>query len=734
MSLEAMQLQTYQQKAATPTPASKVLQRKCACGNHTVVGGECAECRKKQLQRKAVDRREATAVPPIVHEVLRSPGQPLDKAMRDFMEPKFGHDFSSIQISAPVQTLPASLSITTPKDVFEQSAETTAYRILETPSRHFDMHHDFSHVRIHTDTKAAESARTINALAYTVGNNIVFGAGQYSPSTFGGKHLLAHELTHVVQQRNGVGVSLQRQGAPTSCSLEVCWVPIKAYGLGKAGQVHGVLNLTSGSTVHHIEVDPSQHMPRGIWHSHVVDNSGAKTSANCQTLTATCAELNKIESAAKNYESKDVIYDPLTIRGPNSNSFIEWTLDNAGINTTLVKVPFGATGWSYFQSNTAQRTDPPHVMRTDPGKTPAPAPKSATGGSCTKAYAKQTRAAGYLDLIRAAESNLSAAGIIDVKDQIKILRGLYYGTPWSRDFGKEQSLSRVTGFQTFTVSGVKYPRDPISILDCGLYEALQRSQDITAHSVTLDVGHLLIGLDAREATVAGVFTPSFPFPGFGGSGLEIVTWLGDLGGGAASLARDRVQKSATQSASTKFTGVDYGGSSNLEGDIAAFLVARGSATTVVPPIVPPGKGIADLLEAYLEPATTGGSADWKSRAQMFLSMYGGTFNALGTLTNKAKVIDIFADQIESFACAYIMQRYMGTVSDTDFLAIANNVPPCSNEVAEAFVHALEDAMTSGGRIEAKRFPRPLPAATRGCLTATATIRAKQLAERLWKAP
>ena len=125
-----------------------VLQR---CSN----GVECEECRKKReatLQRAAVNASPTNGVPPIVHDVLRSPGQSLDGGTRTFMESRFGHDFSG--------------------------------------------------VRVHTDGRAAESARSVNALAYTVGRNVVFGAGQYTPTTTAGKRLLAHELTHVVQQRN----------------------------------------------------------------------------------------------------------------------------------------------------------------------------------------------------------------------------------------------------------------------------------------------------------------------------------------------------------------------------------------------------------------------------------------------------------------------------------------------------------------------------------------------------
>ena len=62
---------------------------------------------------------------------------------------------------------------------------------------------DFSHVRVHTNTMASESAQAVNALAYTVGPNIVFKSGLYAPETTVGKRLLAHELTHVAQQSSG---------------------------------------------------------------------------------------------------------------------------------------------------------------------------------------------------------------------------------------------------------------------------------------------------------------------------------------------------------------------------------------------------------------------------------------------------------------------------------------------------------------------------------------------------
>jgi hypothetical protein len=96
--------------------------------------------------------------PTVVGDVMRSPGQPLDAETRLLMQSRFGRDFGE--------------------------------------------------VRVHTDAQAAASARAVNALAYTVGSDIVFNAGQYAPGTSAGERLVAHELAHVVQ---GADKIIQRQ-------------------------------------------------------------------------------------------------------------------------------------------------------------------------------------------------------------------------------------------------------------------------------------------------------------------------------------------------------------------------------------------------------------------------------------------------------------------------------------------------------------------------------------------
>jgi hypothetical protein len=201
----------------TDPPFGGILQRKCACGQHTVAGGGCSDCAKKGLlQREAANGETPAAVPPVVHEVLSSPGQPLDGSTRAFMEPRLGHDFSRMSTHAhgPAPA-PATLTIGAAHDPFEQEADTMAEGVVNHSATSTGSGFDFKGVRVHADEKAGDSARSLNALAYTVGQHIVFGERQYQPQSVAGRKLLAHELTHVVQQTAAPAAGvIARQPAP----------------------------------------------------------------------------------------------------------------------------------------------------------------------------------------------------------------------------------------------------------------------------------------------------------------------------------------------------------------------------------------------------------------------------------------------------------------------------------------------------------------------------------------
>lgn len=213
----ALQTQSKPQKTnSVATVQAGLLQRKCACGGSPGVAGECAGCSEKRLsglqtklavsqpgdeyeheadrmadqvmrmsvpslaavgsgyaatrsiQRKPQGESTEWAGEPLVNNVISSPGQPLDPTTRAFFEPRFGHGFGR--------------------------------------------------VRVHADDRAAESARAVHARAYTVGEHVVFAAKQFSPASTDGRRLLAHELTHVIQQGAADGTRVPEEESETGDS------------------------------------------------------------------------------------------------------------------------------------------------------------------------------------------------------------------------------------------------------------------------------------------------------------------------------------------------------------------------------------------------------------------------------------------------------------------------------------------------------------------------------------
>ncbi|HEY2069701.1 MAG TPA: DUF4157 domain-containing protein [Rhizomicrobium sp.] len=191
------------------------IQRQCSCGAHTPGGGTCESCEtdKGRLQRRANGTAVAAGIPPEVGAVLRSPGSPLDADTRDFMERGFARDFSALRVSPAARP-----EIGPANDEFESQARAQADAVMAHASRarsFAPLRHNFSQVRVHTGGLAADAAKSVGADAFTLGRDVVFGAGHYAPHTQGGRQLIAHELTHVVQQGAGGG-AIQRVSAGES--------------------------------------------------------------------------------------------------------------------------------------------------------------------------------------------------------------------------------------------------------------------------------------------------------------------------------------------------------------------------------------------------------------------------------------------------------------------------------------------------------------------------------------
>jgi Domain of unknown function (DUF4157) len=185
--MDSTRSQIQVKNSPPPSGQSGVLQRKCACGQHTIAGGECDECGKKHLslqrstRNSEVETRNSDSVPAIVHDALRSPGQPLDSATRAFFEPRFGHDFSRVRVHDDLPGMNGSASnglLTIPQSPFQMRYASLKGRLEEAgeaacdPDKGkvvFKINYDkfpfcmadcvFAHEKAHADFGQAECAK-----------------------------------------------------------------------------------------------------------------------------------------------------------------------------------------------------------------------------------------------------------------------------------------------------------------------------------------------------------------------------------------------------------------------------------------------------------------------------------------------------------------------------------------------------------------------------------------------
>jgi hypothetical protein len=221
---------------------------------------------RQDLQRSAADSVTST-IPPIVHEALRSPGQPLDGATRALMESRLGPAGPGVGTPSGPTSVQPSLTVSQPGDPAERQADRAADRALASGRGEARFGHDFSRVRVHTDATAAEAARAVHALAFTAGEHIVFASGQYAPAGTG-KRLLAHELAHVVQQAGAlsttpasgslIGNSSSQSGPPPTLQRMV-GPPGRPTPQGIAVELHRALLLAGSSMPFEVITVMNQH-------------------------------------------------------------------------------------------------------------------------------------------------------------------------------------------------------------------------------------------------------------------------------------------------------------------------------------------------------------------------------------------------------------------------------------------------------------------------------------------
>jgi len=208
LSDSSLQAATVSSGHAGRASAPLLLQRKCACGQGaSALTGRCEDCQRGRMLGLQARLLVGAAHDPLEDEADRAAAQVLalpgrgHAALRALRQPLLSR--AATHTAGAGSEAPASVHRT-----LATAGDPLPAPLRRTLEPRFG--HDFSQVRVHRDAQAMQSAREVHAAAYTVGQRIVFGQGQYAPHTTAGRALVAHELAHVVQQGGGSRL-LQRQ-------------------------------------------------------------------------------------------------------------------------------------------------------------------------------------------------------------------------------------------------------------------------------------------------------------------------------------------------------------------------------------------------------------------------------------------------------------------------------------------------------------------------------------------
>lgn len=583
------------------------------------------------LQRHAVGQAPGR-VPSVVSEVVAGPGAPLPSGLRMSMQRAFALSGAAITGVG----VPAGLTISDPGDAGERQAADVAARVVAGPDGPATPGQgpDFGDVLVHTNARAAESARAVSATAYTLGTHIVFGAGAFTPDTAAGRTLLAHELTHVVQQRQA-RPAVQRQGpAPAP---EVC--PVRpASEAAQSRTPAGILPSNVELTGDHVDI-----VDFGV-HTRALPPD-VTTHPDWQRAMSLIAGDPSMRVGVSGFtDCVGGSTENLTLRKQRTASVLAAMPPEV---SAKVLFSFTVTASDYLATNaTADGRAHNRAVRVIFRSLP---PRAVD--ACDVPTAARTLDE-YLFLVRCLEKRLGLTAPADARTALSVLRQVYFGSGgWS--------LSRNAVWDNVITGHPWAPgTDPTAALHPPLMTALQHSQVVEG----TDVGHLLTGLDAMLAPAQVVVTR-------GRFGLqtnlaneEWATWAGDVGSAAAEWAMATYMTfGPMQGAPVFFT--RFASDSDLVGDIDAFGVRVGLGggpppAALMRPLVL-NASLSEVLLRYFRITSSGPGAARGSRIQDFVAAYGGVV-ANRQITNRAAFIQRLRPSVDEFARLFTLQLLITT--------------------------------------------------------------------------
>jgi outer membrane protein OmpA-like peptidoglycan-associated protein len=545
------------------------------------ISRKCAACGADGLLlRKTSDVAEPAAAeaPFLVNEVLRSRGQPLDVATQIYFEPRFQRDFSR--------------------------------------------------VRVHTDTQAMASAQAVQARAYTVGPNIVFGPGQYAPATQAGQQLLAHELTHVVQQNRGVAPSSPSGKDGSTAAASTSFHPAQGVIAQPLIQRAPLCPDTRDSG----EVTKSQSQAGLL--AVDTDFDAAKESLSVHDFSIDRDSVPPTTTQSDDWRRmmSMILGDPTThvavlgysdcIGTEQNNQDLRHRRADAVIKAmpaeAQAKVSPMFTGWwgtlTYlFPNDTAENRARNRMVLI--------ALMRAGTDSCD-ALPKATNIDQFIFLVSCLEKRLGLTNSADAPKTLSVLRQLYFGNAaWSTARNRSKIWDDIITNRPWAAGD-----DPTPKLGAKLLNALQDSKDIkfdsSASSIGIDISHLLTGLDAMTSPQSPSIHAAGPiYVQTNVLNHALATWAGDVASAATNytICVDFLKFSASYDNFFK----DLAEDADLDGDIDAYAVwAAQNSTAGAPVPLQLNMPISEILMQYYRLKNTPGGQGRATRFAIFANFYG----------------------------------------------------------------------------------------------------------------
>lgn len=459
--------------------------------------------------------------------------------------------------------------------------------------------YNFSNVRLHTDSVAAKSAQSINALAYTTGSNIVFNEGQYAPNTDSGKRLLGHELIHVLQQGKDYQM-IQR--------VPLCPGKRDSGEVTKSQSPDGILAVDTSFdpakeslSVQDFGIDQDS-MPTTITQSDDWRRMMSMILGDPATHVAVLGYSDCIGTEQNNQGLRDRRADAV-VKGMPAEA--------------QAKVG-GLKGWwgslTYlFPNDTAENRARNRMVLV--------ALLRAWVDSCDS-LPKAANIDQFIFLVSCLEKRLGLTNAADAPKTLSVLRQLYFGNAaWTAQANRNRIWDDIITSRPWAPGN-----DPTPKLGTKLFNALQASKDIkfdsNASATPIDISHLLTGLDA-------MMNPQNTTIRVGGSfylqtntlNHALATWAGDVASAAANytICVNFLKFSATYDEFFK----DLAGNADLEGDIDAYAAwaALNSAPGAPVPLQLNLPFSEVLMQYYRLKKTPGGQAR-ATRFEIFANYYG----------------------------------------------------------------------------------------------------------------